>query len=66
MIDLCIKVEAIAGADVRKACADLTALADKLGVMCSCNFNGVDALALPGAEPGEVYRDWWWAFRQTP
>ena len=48
MKNLCLKVEVVAGAVLQDAAAELCALADKLGLLCEADFNGVAMYAMPG------------------
>jgi hypothetical protein len=46
-----LKVELLAGTDVRDAACELCQLADRIGVLCEANFNGVKLWARPGDNP---------------
>ena len=46
-----LKVEMFAGTDIREAASDLCELADRIGVRCEAQFNGVKLWARPGDNP---------------
>lgn len=46
-----LKLELFAGTDVRDAASDLCQLADRIGVLCEADFNGVKLWARPGDNP---------------
>jgi hypothetical protein len=46
-----LKLELFAGTDVRDAANDMCQLADRIGVRCEANFNGVKLWARPGDNP---------------
>ena len=46
-----LKVEPIAGTDVRDVASELVQLAERIGVLCEANFNGVKLWARPGDNP---------------
>ena len=48
---LTLKLELFAGTDVRDAASDLCQLADRIGVLCEADFNGVKLWARPGDNP---------------
>lgn len=48
---LTLKLELFAGTDVRDAANDLCQLADRIGVLCEADFNGVKLWARPGSNP---------------
>ena len=48
---LMLKVERFVGTDVRDAAIDLCQLADRVGVLCEADFNGVKLWARPGDNP---------------
>lgn len=49
-----LKVNVFAGALVSAAAEDLCDLANRTGVMCECDFNGVKVWARPGDDPAEL------------
>lgn len=53
-MNLCLKFGVIAGTDRKDAASDLVKMANRLGVMTSCDFNGQQMLAMPGDDPGAV------------
>lgn len=46
-----LKMEPIAGSDVRDVAVELCAAADRIGVMCEAQFNDVSLVARPGCNP---------------
>lgn len=46
-----LKLELFAGTDIRDAASDLCQLADRIGILCEANFNGVHLWARPGDNP---------------
>lgn len=46
-----LKLELFVGTDVRDAASDLCQLADRIGVLCEADFNGVKLWARPGDNP---------------
>lgn len=51
MTTLILKLETLATSDVRDVSRDLCQLADRVGVLCEVNFNGVLLWARPGVDP---------------
>ena len=48
---LTLKVELSAGTHVQDAACDLCQLADRIGVLCEADFNGVKLWGRPGDNP---------------
>lgn len=48
---LTLKLDLVAGTDVHDAANDLCQLADRIGVLCAADFNGVKLLVRPGSNP---------------
>lgn len=46
-----LRLELFAGADIRDAASEMCQLADRIGVMCEAQFNGVKLWARPGDNP---------------
>ena len=46
-----LKMELFAGVDIDAAASDLCRLADRIGVLCEAEFNGVKLWARPGDNP---------------
>ena len=46
-----LKVELMAGTDIRDACCDICKLANRLGCLIEANFNGVRLWAVEGNNP---------------
>lgn len=55
---LTLKVEAMAGEDVRTILAEMALVAARTGCMVCSNLNGVHAMVKPGADPREAWRQW--------
>ena len=49
-----LKVDAFVGSDIEQAAKDLCDLADRTGVLCECDFNGVHVLARPADDPASL------------
>ena len=47
-MNLSIKVEVIAGSDIKEVCEEMIALSSRLQVMVTVNFNGIHLNALSG------------------
>ena len=54
---LTLRVELFAGTDVRDAAIDLCELANRIGVLCEAEFNGVTLWARAGDDPGLLVED---------
>lgn len=54
---LTLNVELSPGTDIRDAASDLCQLADRIGVLCEANFNGVKLWARPGNNPLRLVDD---------
>lgn len=55
-----IKVDLLAGTDIRDACCDVCELSNRLGTKVEFNFNGVIVIARPQSNPlelAEKYRE---------
>lgn len=52
-----LRLELFAGTDVRDAASDLCQLADRIGVLCEADFNGVKLWARPGDNPLRLVDD---------
>ena len=46
-----LKVELMAGTDIRDACCDICELANRMGCLIEANFNGVSLWAMEGNNP---------------
>lgn len=55
---LTLKVELMAGTDIREACCDLCELANRVGCMVEGNFNGVKVWAVEGDNPLKLAEAW--------
>jgi len=55
---LTLKLELFAGIDIDAACRDLCELADRIGVLCEADFNGVKLWARPGNNYLELAAAW--------
>lgn len=53
-----LKVELFAGIDISAATADLCELANRIGVRCEADFNGVKLWARPGDDPQRLADAW--------
>lgn len=53
-----LKVELFAGIRVDEAAADLCELANRIGVRCEADFNGVKLWARPGDDPQRLAASW--------
>lgn len=53
-----LKVELFAGIHVNEAAADLCELANRIGVRCEADFNGVKLWARPGDDPARLAESW--------
>lgn len=58
MRNLFLKVEALAGSEIRRTCDEAIQLADKLGITVEFNFNEVIVLARPGDDYEELAEAW--------
>lgn len=53
-----LTLEPVAGGTPKEAIADLARVAERLGIMCCLNVNGVDVFAFPGNDPEHLYERW--------
>lgn len=49
-----IKVDLLAGTDIRDACCDICELANRVGTSVEASFNGVKVIARPHGNPLEL------------
>ena len=60
-MNLIIKVELLAGTDIRDACYDICELAQRSSCMIESNFNGMTLFATSNSKPEDLideYRVW--------
>lgn len=53
-----LKVELMAGADIRDACCDICELANRVGCLIEANFNGVRLWAAQGDNPLKIAEEY--------
>ncbi len=55
MSQLHLKLESIAGGTVEAACHELCQVASRLGLITTCEFNGIETIARPGDAGRDLY-----------
>lgn len=55
---LTLKLELFGGVDIEAAASDLCRLADRIGVLCEADFNGVKLWARPGDDARRLVKSW--------
>lgn len=58
MSNLELQVEFIIGTSIEDVCDEMSALAKKLGIMVSTNFNGVNVIETPKSIPSRLASEW--------
>jgi len=53
-----LKVDLLAGTDIREACCDLCELANRVGCLVEASFNGVKLWAIEGGNPLKLAEAW--------
>ena len=61
-----LKVEPLAGSDVRDVAVELCQLADRVGVRCEAGFNGVKLWARPGDNPQHLVQAYHEQLQRAP
>lgn len=55
---LTMKVEGMAGSDVREILTEMCILASRLGCIIAADLNTVHCMVKPGADPRDAYEKW--------
>ena len=55
---LTIKVDGMAGSDVREILTEMCILASRFGCIVAADLNGVHCMVKPGADPRDAYEKW--------
>lgn len=55
---LTIRVEGLAGDSIDRVCAEMCALATRIGISVETNFNGTLLLAEPNSDPSDLLAAW--------
>lgn len=60
-----LRLEPFSGADIDSCCRDACRLADQLAIVVTFPFNGVNCMARPGDDPGQLAFVWNYELRST-